>query len=63
VAKIAKVQAHQAEAIQQIRLREREAIEKFKQQYGIDPTRSSFFSYEGGGDAAGGGSAGSAGVF
>ncbi len=47
VAKLAKVQAHQAEAIQQIRLREAEAIEKFKQQYGIDPTKSSFFSYEG----------------
>ena len=47
VAQLAKVQAHQAEAIQQIRLREREAIERFKQQYGIDPTRSSFFTYEG----------------
>jgi hypothetical protein len=49
VAKLARVQAHQAEAIQQIRLREAEAIEKFKQQYGIDPTKSSFFSYEGDG--------------
>jgi hypothetical protein len=59
VAAIAKVQAHQAEAIQQIRLREREAIEKFKQQYGIDPTKSSFFTYEGSGDSP----SGSAGVF
>lgn len=47
VAKIAQVQAHQAEAIQQIRLREQEAIERFKKQYGIDPTKSSFFSYGG----------------
>jgi hypothetical protein len=46
VAKIAKVQATQAEAIQKIRLRERDAIQKFKEQYGIDPTQSSFFTYE-----------------
>ena len=62
VAKIVKVQATQAEAIQRIRLREREAIEKFKQQYGIDPTQSSFFTYEEkpgeGGQAGGGGSPG-----
>lgn len=46
VAKIAKVQAAQAEAIQKIRLREKKAIEKFKKMYGIDPTESSFFHYE-----------------
>lgn len=57
VAKIAQVQAHQAEAIQQIRMRETEAIERFKKQYGIDPTKSSFFSYEGG-DGAGAGAGG-----
>lgn len=54
VARIAQVQAHQAEAIQQIRMREAEAIERFKKQYGIDPTRSSFFTYE----AEGGGESG-----
>lgn len=54
VAKIAQVQANQAEAIQQIRIREREAIERFKKQYGIDPTKSSFFSYEGEDSGAGG---------
>jgi hypothetical protein len=68
VAKIAQVQANQAEAIQQIRIRERDAIEKFKKQYGIDPTKSSFFTYEGGGgadDAAGqsGGSGQPSGLF
>ena len=46
VAKIAKVQAAQAEAIQKIRLREKKAIEDFKEMYGIDPTESSFFHYE-----------------
>lgn len=46
VAKIAKVQAAQAEAVQKIRLREKKAIEKFKEMYGIDPTESSFFHYE-----------------
>jgi len=46
VAKVAKVQAAQAEAIQKIRVREKKAIEKFKEMYGIDPTESSFFHYE-----------------
>lgn len=68
VAKIAEVQANQAEAIQQIRIREKEAIEKFKKQYGIDPTKSSFFTYEGGVGEPGpggapGGSADSSGLF
>ncbi len=46
VAKIAKIQAAQAEAIQKIRLREKKAIERFKEMYGLDPTESSFFHYE-----------------
>jgi len=46
VAKIAKVQAAQAEAIQKIRMREKKAIELFKEKYGVDPTSSSFFHYE-----------------
>ncbi|QTA88941.1 hypothetical protein [Desulfonema magnum] len=46
IAKIAKVQAAQAEAIQKIRMRENKAIEAFKDMYGIDPTESSFFHYE-----------------
>jgi hypothetical protein len=46
IANIARVAAAQAEAIQQIRIREREAINKFKELYGIDPTASSFFHYQ-----------------
>ena len=46
VARMAKVQAAQAEKIQEIRVREKEAIQKFKEEYGIDPTESSFFHYE-----------------
>ena len=46
IADIARVAAAQAEAIQQIRIRERQAIEKFKELYGIDPTASSFFHYQ-----------------
>jgi hypothetical protein len=63
VAKIAKIQAHQAEAIQKIRVREVEAIEKFKKQYGIDPTKSSFFSYEDPTGQGGSTSSDSAGIF
>ena len=50
---VARVQAAQAEATAQIRLEMGEAIAAFKEKYGIDPTASSFFSYEGGkeGDA------------
>ena len=47
VAEIANVRAAQAEAIQRIRERELKMIEQFKEQYGIDPTKSSFFHYEG----------------
>ena len=46
IAEIAKVAAAQAEAIQQIRVREQVAIDHFKQLYGIDPTESSFFHYQ-----------------
>jgi hypothetical protein len=46
VADIAIVRAAQAEAIQRIREREVRLIEQFKEQYGIDPTKSSFFNYE-----------------
>ena len=48
IAEIANVRAAQAEAIQRIRERELRMIEQFKEQYGIDPTESSFFHYEGG---------------
>jgi len=46
IAKMDEIQAAQAEAVQKIRQREKESIEWFKENYGIDPTRSSFFSYE-----------------
>jgi len=45
IADIANARAAQAEAIQRIRERELKLIEQFKEQYGIDPTQSSFFSY------------------
>lgn len=51
IAKIAAARAAQAEAIQRIRQREHKMIEQFKELYGIDPTRSSFFSYEDGSGA------------
>ena len=47
IADIANARAAQAEAISRIRERELKLIEQFKSQYGIDPTRSSFFSYPG----------------
>lgn len=47
IAEIAVARAAQAEALQRIRERELVMIEQFKQQYGIDPTASSFFHYEG----------------
>ncbi|MGL4611367.1 MAG: hypothetical protein ACRCYY_17105 [Trueperaceae bacterium] len=47
IADIANARAAQAEAIQRIRERELVMIQKFKEQYGIDPTASSFFHYEG----------------
>lgn len=54
IADIANARAAQAEAISRIRERELKLIEQFKTQYGIDPTRSSFFSYpEGAGAEAG----------
>ena len=46
IQKIAEVAAAQAEAVQQIRVREQAAIEHFKELYGIDPTASSFFHYQ-----------------
>jgi len=46
IAAIAAVAAAQAEAVQQIRVREAAAIEHFKKLYGIDPTESSFFHYQ-----------------
>lgn len=45
IADIANARAAQAEAIQRIRERELKLIEQFKEQYGIDPTKSSFFTY------------------
>ena len=47
--KIVEVQEAQAEAVAQIRLREAAALEAFHKQWGIDPTRSSFFhpAYQG----------------
>ncbi|MFN8390687.1 MAG: hypothetical protein U0136_10390 [Bdellovibrionota bacterium] len=51
VAEIAKIAAAQAEAIQQIRVREQAAIEHFKKLYGIDPTQSSFFHYQEGAES------------
>lgn len=50
VADIQAARAAQAEAIQRIRQRERKLIEQFKEQYGLDPTTSSFFTYDGGGN-------------
>ncbi len=47
IADIANARAAQAEAISRIRERELKLIEQFKSQYGIDPTKSSFFSYPG----------------
>jgi len=52
IAEIANARAAQAEAIQRIRERELKLIEQFKEQYGIDPTKSSFFSYMGEDEAA-----------
>ena len=51
IADIASARAAQAEAIQRIRERELVMIQQFKEQYGIDPTASSFFHYEGAGTA------------
>lgn len=45
--KIVEVQEAQAEAVSQIRQREAKAIDEFRKKYGIDPTRSSFFHYQG----------------
>jgi hypothetical protein len=50
IADIAAARAAQAEAIQRIRERELVMIQQFKEQYGIDPTASSFFHYEGEGE-------------
>jgi DNA repair exonuclease SbcCD ATPase subunit len=46
IADIAAARAAQAESIQRIRERELVMIKQFKEQYGIDPTASSFFHYE-----------------
>lgn len=45
IAKMMEVQAAQAEALQRIIEREGQELEKFRKMYGIDPTKSSFFSY------------------
>lgn len=67
IAEIARIAAAQAEAVQQIRLREAAAIEEFKRLYGIDPTASSFFHYQNEGNdesgTPGGTPDGSSGVF
>jgi len=42
---VAAVQAAQAEAVAEVRLREQKMIQHFKEKYGIDPTESSFFHY------------------
>jgi cytidylate kinase len=46
LAEVAAARAAQAEAIQRVRQREQKLIAQFKELYGIDPTASSFFSYE-----------------
>ena len=58
IQKIAAVAAAQAEAVQEIRVREKAAIEHFKELYGIDPTASSFFHYQDGDDELEGSSSG-----
>lgn len=63
IAEIAAVAAAQAEAVQQIRERERAAIEHFKTLYGIDPTLSSFFHYQDEKTEDGTGGTGKEGVF
>ncbi len=55
IRQLAGIAAAQAEAVAQIRHREREAIAAFKAQYGIDPTNSSFFRFEGEETGASGG--------
>ncbi len=45
IKRIEEARAAQAEAQAQIREREREALEKFRERYGIDPMDSSFFTY------------------
>ena len=45
IKKIVEVQSAQAEAVAQIRVREQKAIDEFRKRYGIDPTKSSFFTY------------------
>jgi hypothetical protein len=52
---VAAVQAAQAEAVAEVRLREQKMIQHFKEKYGIDPTESSFFHYT---DAPAGGTPG-----
>ena len=45
IAKMMEIQAAQAEALQRIIEREGRELAKFKKLYGIDPTKSSFFTY------------------
>lgn len=63
VTRILETQAAQAEAIHEIRMRERTMIELFKERYNYDPTKSSFFSYEEGGGSEEKGVEKPAGVF
>ncbi len=45
MAEMAEASGAQAEAIAKVRLQEAKALEEFRNKYGIDPTKSSFFSY------------------
>ncbi len=45
MADMAEASGAQAEAIAKVRMQEAKALEEFRNKYGIDPTKSSFFSY------------------
>ncbi len=45
MADMADASGAQAEAIAKVRMQEAKALEEFRNKYGIDPTKSSFFSY------------------
>ena len=46
IQEIARIAAAQAEALAKVRMREQQAIDEFRNKYGIDPTQSSFFFHE-----------------
>lgn len=52
IKRIEEARAAQAEAQARIREREREALDKFRERYGIDPMDSSFFTYSDGEDSS-----------